>query len=580
MKKLTKLLFSLLLLSAFTITHADKPGCWDSCCNDCCWDSCCNDCCWDSCCGNRGKSCCPCECTVQSRSTFVIRPQFQVGSPEYLTAYRDRMDAAGECGRGGALQVVLFGGRSTKPGKLASFFTPDCKTCLLAKSNNLDCKTDLIIQHFNIDFECNGILNDLRNTKDVQECDPVFESTICFCPRVKTFGLGLTYRQNLNKLRDCYDPCERHIWLEISTPLTRVETTMGLTERVTSTETIGLKPNVVEGLDQTFYTNMKDAFRQSAWKYGKINGCCGCSETRLGDISLMLGWETAKCDSCILEGYFGFLIPTGNKRCGTYVFEPMVGHDRHWGIIKGFHLRVDLWEDEDCCRKLEIAHDSHGLYLFKKEEMRSFDLKCKPWSRYMEVYKNKEQAEMADSDILTPVARALLSTPGINVFTKCLCVRPKLSITLNTAAIYSSPRFRAELGYNFYAKQAECVELCNWNETAALKDAFGSGITNRFRTINVNASIDPEVDRPPCDPCAAGRGIDKYEENVIKKSDIDLESATHPGYFSNTLYGSIGTRRDCKERPIFVDIGASYEFGCENVVLNRWTAWAKFGASF
>ena len=497
----------------------------------------------------------------------MVRPQFQVSSPEYLTAFRDRIDARKD-GRGGALQLTLFGGRSTKSGKLASYFTPHCKTCLWTKSTNPDGKTDLIAQHFNVDLQ------------EQDEEEQLFASRISLCPRIETIGLGIVYRHNLHKaFSDDYDPEERHAWIEISTPITRVETTMGLSECITTSAT--REARKVEDLNQKFYSSMKCAFNQNAWCYGKINGCCKCSKTRLADITLMLGYEVVKCDKCLIESYLGFLIPTGNARCAKYVFEPVVGHGKHWGFVKGSHIMGTLWEDEEEERLLQLATDIHGQYLFKNEEMRSFDLKCKPWSRYMEVYKNLEQAqEAADLQRTDEVAAALLSTPGINVFTKCLCVRPKLSLTANTSFIFSSKKFRGEAGYNFYAKQSECVQLCGWKEGPAIKAARGQGRTNGFRTINVNMDAS-ELDPRPChDQFDTTQPVDRYECNVIKACDIDLESATHPYYFSNTFYASLGARWDDREYPLFIDFGGSYEFGCENMVLNRWTAWAKFGASF
>ena len=558
MKKLTILLFSILLLSASTSLYARCTcgSCYSSCCGH---STCCNhDCGSCDCCGGPSKSCCDCECRVEGRSTFVPRPQFQVGSPEYLTAFRDRMNAKDdECAKGGAMQFVLFGGKSTKAGKLASYFTPGCKTRLVTKGTG----GDLDPQHFNV---------------NLADENAEFESTIQLCPKIRTIGLGFTYRQNLSKLRDCYDPCKRHVWLEISTPLTRVETTMGLSECLSFTGE--READVIEGLDQKFYGNMTAAFNQAAWKYGKINGCCECSKTRLADISLLLGWDTFKCDSCLLEGFFGFLIPTGNERCAHYMLEPIVGHAKHWGIMKGFHLRGTLWEDKECERILEVAHDSNGLYLFSREEKRSFDLKCKPWSRYMEMYKNKEQAEEADAlQGENPEAAQFLSTPGINIMTQCVCVKPRLSVTTNTSIIYTTCNFRGELGYNFFCRQSECLKLCCWKEGPALKADIGQGITNPLRTIN---EANREFEERTGGTADISEPLERYDDSLIKASQIDLESATHPYFFSNTLYASLGGKWDCRETPLFLDLGGSYEWGCENVVLNRWTAWIKGGFSF
>jgi len=501
-----------------------------------------------------GYNCCPCECGSQSHTTFAARQLFQPASPEYITGFRDRLSAA-ECGKGGAFQIAVFGGKSTEGRKLATYFTPFCKSHLLARDSNVDCCEDLISRNFNV----------------IQEAP--FESTLSFCPCMSVFGVGLAYKQTLKNLKE--DECEKKdLWIEISAPITRVETNMCMKECILTDEAEALE---VPGFNQQFFNSMSNAFRQCAWCYGKIACNCKMVRWRLADIVVKLGYELAKCDCCFFEGYVSALIPTGNYRTAQYVFEPMVGHARHWGIGIGSNFRFDVWKNCAQDNIIEFAFDTYSHYLFKRREVRSFDLKYKPWSRYMEVYKNKAQATEANLAEEQAVKKHL-SSPGINHFTKCLCVYPGIAATFNTAAIYSGENFRAEIGYNFFARQAECVRLecCTWQEGPALKDAEGGGNTNGLRTINKNYSS--QLDE--CTGIDAALDLDNYDKNIIRACDIDLDSAAHPAFFSNTVYLSAGAHWDEKCTPAFFDVGGSYEFGCENAVLNRWTLWLKGGLSF
>ena len=129
------------------------------------------------------------------------------------------------------------------------------------------------------------------------------------------------------------------------------------------------------------------------------------------------------------------LIPTGNRVKACYVFEPIVGHHKHFGVIIGSFLDRLLWEDEENERKLQWVLHTNSQYLFEKKEMRSFDLKYKPWSRYMKVYESKEQANEAHA--ATGLVKSQLGIPGINVFTQCLCVRPRFSFNLNHGFLFS-----------------------------------------------------------------------------------------------------------------------------------------------
>ena len=486
------------------------------------------------------------------------------------------------------MQLGVFFGRSTDKVGLRSYFFPKNKGKLAVKEEfdtpqlyGPTGDADLHPIHFRV------VSQNWANNVGVTDDVTVFESTITMCPRQSVVGLGFAYRQNLTKLmKDDGEERDYHVWFEIATPLTRVKNNLCLAEKFETTmdEAGGVvDPNEVDGLDSDylFFDNMKDAFAQKAWCYGKI---CGCRKrTRLADIELKLGTEWMRQDSCRLEGYVGILAPTGNKVCAEYMFEPMVGHNNHFGLMTGLNGCFKVWENEQEGKTLRIALDSHGLYLFKKCEKRSFDLKCRPWSRYMEVYANKDDAEKAYnfSTDGQDLAALLYATPGINIFTRDLCVRPRVSATSNWALIFHNMdrAFSAELGLNFYMRQRECVELeCVWKEEAALKGYFGAGSTSIFRTIDYDASLQPDLNSAT--DRTIDRDITEYEESVIKLEDLDLESAAHPGIVSYTAYLMLGKQWDDREYPLFLTGGFSYEYGSDNTAMSRWLVTLKGGISF
>ena len=193
----------------------------------------------------------------------------------------------------------------------------------------------------------------------------------------------------------------------------------------------------------------------------------------------------------------------------------------------------------------------------------------------MEVYKDKDQAEQGKTLTGAGAPGVFLATPGINVFTLPLCVRPGFSYNINTAAVYTRRKFQAEGGYNFYARRSECVELaCNWEEGPALKHHDGIGFTNPIRDITGNKLL--------ADPAPNNLvNFESYDNNVIKQKDLDLVSASHPCMLSHTIYGALSYRWDERKYPVFVNGGSSYEFSSSNnAVLSRWTVWAKLGFSF
>lgn len=506
-----------------------------------------------------------CDCKATSKTFFTVRPAFQLNSPEFLANFHDRLHAAGKECYNGAIQIVPFGGQSTNSCDLASYFMFDCKKRLHITELQTN-TTDILAHQLNIFTQ--GGLNPSLYTP--------FESYIEFRPQYTFAGVGITYKQELGQFCD-----GRGFWILVSSPITYVSTEMKLCETIIS-DGGGVAPTATGAV-----ANATDAFQQSSWQFGRIESCTK-NKVKLGDITLLLGYEIVNHERCHAEGYAGVLIPTGNKVKSELVFEPMVGHNHHTGIITGASGGIVLSECPESDTRWSVEFDTHGLFLFKRCETRSFDLKRKPWSRYMQVYANQDQAQQAYNFSLTnptdTFGGLVIGTPGINVFTKPLRVHPGFTSVSNLALLYDHCCWQCELGYNFYARQAECVELAKpWQTGPALKSFaevtnFGgvaAGTTdsvqiigNVFGDVNAVAFIDPTT-----------RQIE-YDNNLIQASDLDLLSAAHPAVISHTIYASGSYRFDDRPHPVFVALGGSYEFASDNTSMDRWMVWFKTGVSF
>jgi hypothetical protein len=480
----------------------------------------------------------------------VVVPQFQTGTPERIVGFRRRLDVA-ECGCAGALQVVPFGGKSLKSYDLARFFTPFCKNKLTVSNNFVKDHPDLLSQYFGI-----------YPTPLDASTPGVYNSTICLKASQAVAGVGLTYRQAFWEL-----PCNNNLlWFEIAAPIIHVRNKVKLTEDVSS----GNTPLLDNGLPQ----NMIEAFKQDSWCYGKIDNCKEMHKTAIADLEIKFGYQWFKNDCCFFESFAGVLAPTGNKPKAHYLFEPIVGFAGHVGGEVGMTGIFKFWESCTTDYALSYLLDINAWYFASHNERRSFDLKYRPWSRYMQVYANKEQAKYA-FNLTDPTQAQTFCTPGINVFTQELCVSPRMSKIVNSALLFSGPHVEAEVGYNFFARDAECVKLAScWHEGPALKAIDrGEGYTNNLQTIN-SYTISKEVNDVEPLP------DEFYDLNLIKECDLDLESAAHPGFITNTFYGSFIWRWDEVKYPSFLGVGASYEMCDDNTYLTRWLAWAKVGFSF
>jgi hypothetical protein len=516
----------------------NKSCCEEKCCSTKCYPSCCKSgCCPTECC----KPCGDCACEASSKTYFFVRPLYQSVRPELISGFRNERARARQDGVGGALDFVLFGSDSTKGKKLASYFMPDCKTTLVvSEKNNGSFTPDLLATNFNV------------NT-----VGEAYTGTICFSMHESVLGLGLHYKQRFAWNNDETEGW----WFSVSAPIQRVSNKVCMFENSNSAD--------LEAVNDESFTSMCEAFNQPAWNYGRIAANNAMRKTGLADIEAKLGYEWLICDGCHFASYFGALFPTGNRPCGRYLFEPIVGHGKFWGAMWGAEGGYRIWEQEEKDRNISVEYAIHSQYLFKHVQRRSFDLKHNPWSRYLLVYKNFEDAN------------AGVVTPGINVFTRDVKVTPRFSHNMTAAFVLTCGGFQGEAGTNIFCRQAECVKLnCPWPTNGDAPALVGSGpekghfYVDPYQVISGNpqlASLSFDI--------TDNQSL--YEEHIIKPCDLDLRSATHPTILSYMIYGALGYRWDDREYPIHINGGASYEFASKvNTILNRWTIWGKIGFAF
>lgn len=509
-----------------------------------------------------------CDCKATSHTFFSIRPIFTINSPEYLAHNRDNYKAYDAC-RGGTVQLTLLGGQSTHDQGLGRFFMPFCSTTVNVTEQPTS-TTDILANQLNI-YSING----------------TFASTAQFKFKHGYVGLGINYQQRF------YERCNGHgAWFSISAPIEQVRNRVFIEENITSNGGGSKTSAPLTPVASTCPTNCPNpcntncivdptqalppvdsvvaAFSQPGWCFGRVDNTTH-KKTELGDITIRIGYETINKEDHHLDSFIGALIPTGNKPKAINMFEPIVGHNHHWGIILGSTYGLELWEN--CCGDIHLSGEFDFMIttLFERTERRSFDLKYKPWSRYMQFYSSITQAQLAAANPMTTFGQ-ILHTPGIDILTQDLKVKPGYYRMFNGALIIDSRCFELEVGYNFFARQAECLRLdCEFPTGTALKDISAAyGATAPYATINNDWTTN-----------CTGSSVTNYANNVVTVADIDLESAAHPATLTHTVYASLAYNWDtCCGYPMFVALGGSYEFPPDNVGLNRWMAWGKVGIAF
>ncbi|MBV8660563.1 MAG: hypothetical protein JO129_00230 [Candidatus Dependentiae bacterium] len=325
--------------------------------------------------------------------------------------------------------------------------------------------------------------------------------------------------------------------------------------------------------------NMTQAFAQSAWEYGRIDGAQ--SVTRLADIELKLGYQFICEENVMSNAYIGIVIPTGNKAQSLYLAEPIVGNGFHFGLMVGSTQEIQWNAGTDT--RWSLRSDANWRYLFQNTQVRSFDtLSNGQWSRYMMVWTDYA-AEQTNGEVGTPVTLRNY-TPGINVFTQEVNVTPGAQARWNQALVVESGSFKGEFGWNMLVRQAEQVSLVNaWvNNSVAFVDASNNSTSlfNITRTIyNDSYQSTPVTNGGAGGTGIAGESLAQYNAASISASDLNLDSAASPAIFTNTPYLALGYAFNEEKSSVF-SIGISYEIAATNGYINDWTLWGKFGFSF
>jgi len=463
MRRVLKGLLTVALVVSFSLASA-AGNCGSNCGSSCnpCYTSCCDPCCntsCDPCCGTNCGSCCDDDCCQNNACGYpflAYRSQSWNAARQIagIQPYINRYDMDSTYGN---FSVALEYTRSFRPEHIASFlFGGDLVGC-----------NSLLIQ---------GSLVEDRSPcawmADYFGLPTDFNSCVSFCPRIENVIVDFDFYLGLDEVTE-------GMYLRIYAPLVWTRWGLCMSECFKTQGEADFKPGyMAEGaIDRA---DLPKSFTEA------INGCttwgdmktplcagrmspCYCTLTRLSDIQLVLGWNFVRdCDY-----HFGLNIragfPTGNKPCGKYLFEPIIGNGKHWELGAGLTSKYICWRSEDNeDNYLGVYFDANFAHLFKTCQCRSFDFcGCRPNSRYMllaEMGTNENELKGGpDTQNLTTANYQYQKNlvPAINYTTYNVDVRIDIQADIVLKLGYIRDNWGCDLGFNLWARTGE--KFCNDN---------------------------------------------------------------------------------------------------------------------
>ena len=434
----------------------------------------------------------------------------------------------------GGFQFIPFYQDSRKKSKSTRYFLFNGKNELLIAG---DANTPDVLQR-DIRAEWVGLPTDFRGKLSVN-------------PAQKQIGFTIMYNQDLKPITDMEFLQDWSIGIEV--PIIGVENDINLQQCDMSST----------GTEVNTQKDIASAFNQAAWRYAKIPNKSQ-TLTRPEKVKITVGRAMMSEDYFQVASNLSLSIPIASHQDPEFMFSPVVGMDHHLGWGGAVFMQTVLNRDaKDFAFTFFL--NLEGTFFFRNSQYRTYDLKGKPWSRYM-LFTRKNSAPG-------------VVKPGVNILTLDSTVRPYGFADFSTGFRIYAKMFEIELGYDVWGFGGERVELreelnSEFNFRCEGLNEFGiagSGtIVSRGQLSQATAS----------GSTIAQRAADDTEFVGITENDIDLCSAAAGSILNHKAHVAVGIEHIGDQMNAFGGAGAFVEYAQKNGTLASWGVWFKIGGTF
>lgn len=461
---------------------------------------------------------------VSSKSYMATRPVIQHPSL-YWAVWHDIVYPHNEY-RSGSVQATTIGEWSMLAQETARYFLPNCQDIQVVAGDHTPEKNTR-----NIRAEWLGLPANYYGSFEI-------------APQQYQGGVIFEFNKNLTKMVD-FIPSFANSWLSVSFPVIAVENCMHFKQ-------IDGQP----GYDNQEGTGtLYDAFNQPNWDFAHLRN--HTSTLQLAEVNIKLGRAYMAKNHFLVAYYSTFTIPTGNNQDPRFTFDAVSGNNGHWGYGAGVNFQLLLPEDPyDYATCIFLTLES--TFFPRNEEQRTYDLKGKPWSRYLQ--------------FVTKNGSGIHVIPGVNVLTLVTRVHAYNFVEFSTGIRLKSTHTESEICFSVWGHADEWNELrcpfpsCTYG-IAGRPAADGSPRTASNSTIAYQADNDVNADDEPVFV-------------AICESDINLESAEAKSALNQKVHISFGYINETECFTGFANIGAYFDYPQRNSALKTIGFWTKLGVSF
>lgn len=490
---------------------------------------------------------------AHTNKTFLMPRPHGVNLPMEYTTFDELVSRRDECKFGGNLQITGFYQDSTNGDDLAKYFLfKDKSTIKLTK----DVGAPAFATSTAVDLDLGYIIHDGANNGPRS-------ADIHLDPEQTAYGVRFDYHQDLDKIL-------KGLYLRANLPVVHVKNEVNLRVSATGDFPAGtanaaaqpIKTTLENFFNGTFENTTVAANAQSKLTHAKMTG--DHSETGVADIDIALGYKFLNKECYHAALAIAFTIPTGNEADGVYVFEPIVGNGKHWGLGGDFCAGARVWGD--MCHNLKVHLKIKYRYLFESSEKRTLGIKGRNWGQYH---------LLVPANVANNAATSLI--PAANITTKNVDVTPGSQFDGILGLAYNNGGLSLDLGYNLYFREREDVHLKDTivdGQFAIAARNLSVAIGGHNGLLNV-ATFTPANVTDGVDGGAAAGAL-----SIITKDTLDTAVAETPSQTTHSIYGNLGYIFREWDYPLMLKLGGKYEFASKNSALEQWGIWGGVGIGF
>jgi hypothetical protein len=317
-----------------------------------------------------------------------------------------------------------------------------------------------------------------------------FQGTISFKPEIKNFLLDLNMYIGL-------DEWMAGMYLQIYGPVVHTRWNLNFCENIISPGTLGypigyfnavnggvpngnlLKSFAAYGVGGTPTPPVGDSTTYNGLKFAKITGW-GRADTGFGELRAEVGWNFWQDEDYHVGINVQAAAPTGTRYHADFLFDRVIGNGKHWELGAGATGHYTFWRSEDDEKQCGFYADVSLTHLLRTTQLRTFDLKNKPLSRYMLAsHFGANSNNLSGTPSGTVASQEFIAefTPVANLTTTEVEVSIGVQADIVAMFNFTADKLSLDVGYNFWGHTCEnlhpkdtCGEECTSNPLALCND--------------------------------------------------------------------------------------------------------------